>query len=630
MHILSAENISKAYSEQPLFQGVSFGVASADRIGLIGSNGSGKSTLASIVAGAVEPDAGQVIATRGARIHYLPQIPSFAPGNSVMQEVLRGDDPALEALSRYHDLTAQLAAAPADSLAAELARLNLKLDDLDAWQVEGSAKAALTRLGIKDFSREISLLSGGEQKRVAVARALITPCDLLVLDEPTNHLDSNAILWLEDFLQRRSGALLIITHDRWLLSRVANRILELDRGQFLDCPGGYQRYLELKDQLAEKEAATRRKHRAALKRELAWMRQGAKARSTKEKTRKDKYRELKEQTFAPEKSSLQVDIASSRLGKKVIEVENISISRGGKTLVRDFTYTLLPQDRIGVVGPNGSGKTSLLDVIAGRLRPDAGAIRRGETVKIGYYRQQGGGLDESLRVVEYAKSIREAVRSASGEMISVTKMLEQFLFTGPDQWTYIRDLSGGERRRLYLLGILMEEPNVLLLDEPTNDLNIDTLTVLEHYLDNFPGAVIAVSHDRWFLDKTMDHLFSLDGRGNVNRHACSFSQLLAQRQAETEKALLREEKATPRRVREKTKLSWREQQEYDRLEQEIDALQSRIQELAQEQARAGSDFILLEQLHNQQHQLELELEQKMERWLELEELREQLWENRRG
>lgn len=624
MHILSAENISKAYSEQPLFQGVSLGIASEDRIGLIGSNGSGKSTLASIVAGAAEPDAGQVIATGGARIHHLSQHPPLDPESTIMQEVLRGDDPALKALKRHHKLTAQLAASPDNALTEELARLNLELDSLEAWQLEGSAKAALTRLGIKDFSREISLLSGGEQKRVALARALITPCDLLVLDEPTNHLDSDAILWLEDFLQRRSGALLIITHDRWLLSRVTNRILELDRGQFLDCPGGYQRYLELKDQLAEKEAATRRKHRAALKRELAWMRQGAKARSTKEKTRKDKYRELKEQTFAPEKSSLQVDIASSRLGKKVVELEDICIRQGGKTLVRDFTYTLLPQDRIGVVGPNGSGKTSLLDVIAGHTEPGDGTVQWGETVKIGYYRQQGGDLEENLRVVEYAKSIREAVRTASGEMVSVGKMLEQFLFFGPDQRTYIRDLSGGERRRLYLLGILMEEPNVLLLDEPTNDLDIDTLTVLEHYLDDFPGAVISVSHDRWFLDKTTEHLFHLDGRGNVCRYSGSFSQLLAERQAETKKNPVREDKPKQRRPRQKTKLSWREQQEYERLEAEIETLQRQVEELAEAQAEAGSDFELLEKLHKEQQQSEQELEQKMERWLELEELKEKL------
>ncbi|MTI96282.1 MAG: ABC-F family ATP-binding cassette domain-containing protein [Firmicutes bacterium] len=622
MHVLNAENISKAYSDQPLFQGVSFGISSGDKIGLIGSNGSGKSTLAGIVAGNMQPDSGEIVLGGEVRVHYLPQFPEFDSDSTIIQEVFRGEDPALQALCRYHSLTAQVETGQ-EELAPELARLNIQLDNLNAWQVESSAKAALTRLGIEDFSREISSLSGGERKRVALARALITPCDLLVLDEPTNHLDTGAILWLEDFLQKRTGALLMITHDRWLLSRVSNRILELDRGGFLDCSGGYQRFLEQKAEWAEKQQAALRKHRAALKRELTWMLQGAKARSTKEKTRKDRYQELKDQTFLADKSAVELDIASSRLGKKVIELADISICRGGKQLVREFSYTLLPRDRIGIVGPNGSGKSSLLDVIAGLVPPESGDVQRGETVKIGYYRQQAGELDENKRVLEYARGIREAVKTASGEMISVGKMLEQFLFTGPSQWTYIRDLSGGERRRLYLLGILMEEPNVLLLDEPTNDLDIDTLTVLEHYLDDFPGAVVAVSHDRWFLDKTTEHLFCLDGQGGIERYTGSFSDFLA-RQAPAQQGDADKDKRPQRPRRQKTKLSYREQQEYDGLEAEIDELQGRVDELVKEQAEAGSDFVRLAELHKEQEKLEQELEQKMTRWLELEQRKEEL------
>lgn len=617
MHVLNVEKISKSYSEKPLFSGVSFGISSEDKIGLIGSNGSGKSTLAAILAGAAEPDEGSVVATSGASVHYLPQNPVFSPDSTILQEVFRGDAPVLQALYSFHGLAQKAEADP--GMTEDMARLNLHLDRLGAWELEASGRAVLTRLGIDEPRRKIAGLSGGELKRVALARALISPCQLLILDEPTNHLDSEAILWLEDFLQKRTGALLLITHDRWLLSRVSTRIIEVDRGQFLDCSGGYQKYLELKAERAEAEQAAARKHRAALKRELAWMLQGAQARSTKEKTRKQKYEELRGQKFSPEKSRVELDIPAQRLGKKVIELKNISKSLGELTLIGDFSYTLLPRDRIGIVGPNGSGKTTLLDLIAGLRTPDRGEVQRGETVKIGYYRQQSEGLEDNLRVIQYVEGIRLSVKTASGESISAGKMLERFLFEGSDQWTYIRDLSGGERRRLYLLGILMEEPNVLLLDEPTNDLDIETLTVLEDYLEDFPGAVLAVSHDRWFLDKTVHHLFALDGRGGVLPVTGSFSDYLAQKAFGKEKPA---EKTDTRSGREKSRLSYKEQREYEELEAEIDSLQQKLEQLKDELNQGGDDYLRLNELHQQTQEQEDNLEQKMERWLELQELKE--------
>lgn len=621
MQIITLENVGKSYA-RPIFQGISLSIASRDKIALIGNNGSGKSTLAAIIAGAEEASSGMVKAGE-AKIHYLPQNPVLDPDSTVLQEVFRSDDPALQALYAHHGLLRQLEEVPGNAkLIEELAASNLQLDSLGAWELESSAKSILTRLGISDFQQSTSALSGGEAKRIALARALITECDLLILDEPTNHLDTQAILWLEDYLQKRTGALLLITHDRWLLTRIANRILELDRGELLDCAGGYQKYLELKEERAQREQAAARKHRAALKRELAWMLQGAKARSTKEKARKKMFRELNRRTFTPQQGKVKLDIPARRLGKRVIELAGVSKSFGQRPLIGNFSYTLLPRDRIGIVGPNGSGKSTLLDIFAGLTKPDSGTVERGETVKIGYYRQQSQELEEDLRVIQYIEGIRLAVLTASGETISAAKMLERFLFEGSDQWTYIRDLSGGERRRLYLLGILMEEPNILLLDEPTNDLDIETLTVLEDYLEDFPGAVLAVSHDRWFLDKTMDHLFCLDGKGNIRFFTGSFSEYLAETAAEAPREP-RSEKKDSRRPREKTRLSYKEQREYEELEAAIDALQLELNRLQQEQAQAGSDYVLLNELHLQAQELEAELEAKMERWLELQELKEE-------
>jgi ATP-binding cassette subfamily F protein uup len=618
MHILSANDIGLAYTEKPLFSGVNFGIDSEDKIGLIGSNGSGKSSLAGIVAGTVEPSLGSVVRAGSVEIQYLPQHPLFTPGGTILAEVFRGEDPRLQALYRYFLLAGPGGEGRGKEGQAQLAALSLELERLGAWDLESSGRAALDRLGIEALDRPLASLSGGEKKRVALARALISPCQLLILDEPTNHLDSRALLWLEDHLQKRRGALILITHDRWLLSRVANRIFETDRGEFLDCPGGYQKYLELKDAQAQAAASAARKHRAALKRELAWMLQGAQGRSTKEKARKKMFRELNRQTAGPEKGSVEVDIPAQRLGKKVVRLEGISKAYGDRRLISDFSYTLLARDRIGVVGGNGSGKTTLLDIVAGLTFPDSGRVERGQTVKIAYCRQEAQDLPLDQRVIQYIQGIRYLTQTTAGESLTAEKMLERFLFAGPDQWTFIRDLSGGERRRLYLLGLLLEEPNVLLLDEPTNNLDIETLTVLEDYLADFPGAVLAVSHDRWFLDKTMEKLLALDGEGGISLFTGGFSQYLER----TLPAKGREEKQGKRNTRvkkEKTGLSYREKREYEALEKEVDSLQREAEELEQELAQAGSDHLLSARLYARAQAVEEELEGKMARWLQLHE-----------
>lgn len=616
MHVLSLTDVSVSFGARPLLQRISLGIDTQAKIALIGPNGSGKSTLAKILAGVLEPTSGEVVFAGGVASHYLPQNPVFDPDSSVLREVFRGAEPRLAALSEYYKLMAQLAMAPEnEKLNRSLAELSLTLDSLSAWEVDASGRAALNRLGVNDLKRPLATLSGGERKRVALARALITPCQLLILDEPTNHLDSRAIVWLEEYLQKRTGALLLITHDRWLLSRIANRIWEIEDGELLDSAGGYREYLQFKDAREEAKAAAARKHRAALKRELAWMLQGAQGRSTKEKARKKMFRQLNRVSVATKSSAVELAIPAQRLGKSVIELKGVSKGFGQRTLVANFDWTVLPRARLGLVGPNGSGKTTLLDLFAGLQSPDTGVVEWGKTVRIGYYRQQSQELDPDLRVIQYVESIRLAAKTIDGETISAAKMLERFLFCGPDQWTYIRDLSGGERRRLYLLGILLEEPNVLLLDEPTNDLDIETLAVLEDYLADFPGAVLAVSHDRWFLDKTMDQLLVLDGEGGVELFAGSFSQYLVKALAPKP----REEKQGIRDLplKKRAGLSYRERKEYEALEREIDSLQQQGENLEQELAEAGSDHLLSAQLFARAQSAEAELEAKMARWLEL-------------
>ena len=617
MHILSLDNVSKGYGDRPLFGGVSFAINEGDKIGLIGLNGTGKSTLAAIVAGQVLPDSGEVIPNGPQTIMHLPQNPEFSEEGTVLQEVFLSQNPTLSLLHRYHGLMAQ------GGNERELARLNLLLEETEAWTVEANARVILTRLGLPNHGQPVAALSGGGRKRLALARALFTPCKLLILDEPTNHLDISAITWLEDYLSKLKGALLLITHDRYFLERVTGRIFELDRGELRMYTGSYRHYLELREEREIALKAELRRHKAALRRELEWLMQGAKARSTKEKIRKERIQAMREREFVVERGRAEFDIPSQRLGRKVVEMQGVSRAFGETSVLKDFSYILTPGERLGIVGPNSSGKSTILNLVAGRIKPDAGEIQWGQTVKVGYYDQESTVLDTNLRAIEYIEQIRLSVKTASGETFSAAKMMERFLFDPERQWTHIRNLSGGERRRLYLLGILMEEPNVLLLDEPTNDLDTETLAVLEDWLEEFPGAVIMVSHDRWFMDKSADNLLALDGQGGIEPFLGSFSEYAAKVREEGDRSAPRDN-APKRPSREKTKLSYKEQRELEQTEARSEELQRELEVLQAQLAEAGSDYQKAADLDNKIRQREAELEQAMERWLELQELRETL------
>lgn len=625
MSILTIENVSKGYIDKPLFKDVNLTIKEDDKLGLIGSNGSGKSTLVGIISGTVIPDTGKRILGKEVKVHYLPQEPEFDQEGTILREVFRGEGEVLKALYTYQQLLEKLDIDPTNqNVINEISRMNIKLDTLKAWELESSAKSILNQLGIEDLSKKISLLSGGEKKRVALARALITPCELLILDEPTNHLDTDSITFLEDYLAKRKGALLLITHDRYFLDRVVNQIIEIDRGGLYSYKGNYSTFLELKAQREEDLKGTERKHKSLLRKELAWIRQGAKARSTKQKFRKERYEELKDKEFTKAKSTLDIDLASQRLGKKVIELENVNKGyEDGKKVIKDFSYTVVPQDRIGIIGKNGTGKSTLLNILAGRTTPDNGEVVIGETVKIGYYDQESTVLDDEMRVIEYIKNIRLNVTTQSGETISAGQMLEKFLFPSHLQWTYIKGLSGGEKRRLYLLGILMEQPNVLLLDEPTNDLDIETLTILEDFLEDFPGAVIIVSHDRYFLDKCAEHLFCFEEGGEIKRYVGSFSEYIEENPPGAKEKVKDTPKAPqkqPEKV--KIKLSYKEQKEYDEIQDVIEGLQDKIAELEQSLGQCGTDYVKLQEIQTNMEELQGQLDERMERWIELEEMLE--------
>lgn len=623
MTILTIESVSKGYIDKPLFEDINLAIKDSDKLGLIGPNGSGKSTLVGIISGTVIPDTGKRTISKEVKIHYLPQDPEFDQEGTIIREVFRGEEEVLAVLYSYQQLLEQLEKEPNNQvLINEVSRINIKLESLNAWELESSAKSILTQLGVENFSTRIWQLSGGERKRVALARALITPCDLLILDEPTNHLDTGAIAFLEDYLIKRKGALLLITHDRYFLDRVVNQILEIDRTSLFSYKGNYSTFLELKAMKEEDLKGSERKHKSLLKKELAWIRQGARARSTKQKFRKDRYEELKDKEIIAAKSSMDIDIASQRLGRKVIEFDNVSKGYDDKSLIDSFSYTLVPRDRIGIIGKNGTGKSTLLNMITGDTSPDKGEVVIGETVKIGYYDQENTVLDHELRVIEYIKNIRLNISTQSGETISAGQMLEKFLFPSDLQWTYIKRLSGGEKRRLYLLGILMEQPNVLLLDEPTNDLDIDTLTILEDFLEDFPGAVIIVSHDRYFLDKCAEHLFCFEPGGKIRRYAGNFSDYIEEEAPIINKKIKEPQKAPVQKEKVKIKFSYKEQKEFDEILGVMDNLQTQIDETQYQLGQCGSDYVKLQELQEKVIELQTQLDEKVERWMELEEMQE--------
>ena len=603
MNLLTIEHLTKSYTERLLFDDTSFSINEGDKIGLIGINGTGKSTLLKIAAGLEEPDLGTVVRGRNLYIRYLPQNPVFEPQLTVLECVIKENE------GHEH-----------------------------VWDLEGQAKNMLTRLGVPEYDAVISTLSGGQKKRVALASVLLSAADLLVLDEPTNHLDSSMADWLEDYLKKFRGALLMITHDRYFLDSVSNRIVELDKGKLYSYQAGYGGYLELKEERMAMEQASERKRRSILRTELEWIRRGARARSTKQKGRIQRFEELSARKGPEEDGDLEMNSLTSRLGRTTVEVSHLNKSYGDKVLLRDFTYIFLKNDRIGIIGPNGSGKSTLMKMIAGLVQPDSGETVIGQTVRMGYFSQDNEEMDDSLKVIDYIKNVAEYVKTPDG-MVSASQMLEQFLFPSSMQYTLIGKLSGGEKRRLCLLHILMGAPNVLLLDEPTNDLDIRTLTILEDYLDHFQGIVIAVSHDRYFLDRVVRRIFAFEGDGAVKQYEggyTDYQDALEERgQGQEERTAAKvgaEDQSQPNRKnwkegqpREtKLKFTYKEQREWETIEETIAALEEEVAELEGEILQAASDYSRLNRLMQEKEEKEAQLEEKMERWMYLNELAEQI------
>lgn len=587
MVLLNAEHISLSWGENTLFDDVSFALEEHDKVGFIGINGTGKSTFLRILAGMQEPDAGTITLARGARIGYLPQSPDFSEPVTVLQQVFRGASTDFAEERAYE------------------------------------AKMLLTQLGITEFDRDVRLLSGGQKKRVAICSALINPSEILILDEPTNHIDNETAAWLEQQLKAYKGALVIITHDRYFLNRVTNRICELDHAKLYFYEENYEGFVARKAERVASAAASERKRQTILRRELEWMRRGAKARTTKAKGRIQRFEELSSKTVQEEDNQVEMKSISTRLGKKTIEVSGLCKSWDGKTYIRDFDLTVARDDRIGIVGRNGTGKSTFLRILAGQAQPDAGTVTYGETVKIGYFAQDCGHMDENQKVIEFIRDIAETVRTPDGTL-SAAQMLETFLFTGEQQWTRIGSLSGGERRRLYLLSVLMSAPNILLLDEPTNDLDIETLNILENYLEGFEGAVLTVSHDRYFLDKIARRIFEFRPSGEVEEYLGNYADYLSKRKEIEQPTIEKTEKAEKPKPKNsnKTKMSYKDRYELEHIDDEIAKLEDKLAALKDEQAQVTSDFVRLQELSEQIEAVSGELDAKEERWIELQEMAE--------
>lgn len=629
MKMLTVENVSKSYGDKPLFHGLSFSIAEGQRAGIIGVNGTGKSTLLKIIAGVEIPDTGDMTHTRGYTISYLPQRPDFKEDLTVLEQVFHGDTPLIRLLREYEQSLLQIEQNPnSEKVQEQLFAMRQRMDAMNAWEANANAKSLLTKLGITDFTVRVGNLSGGQKKRIAMAQCFIETPDLLILDEPTNHLDHETVEWLEEYLSRYTGAVLLVTHDRYFLDRVTNRIFELDKGKLYSYEGNYSTFLEAKALREEQELAQEAKRQNLYRRELAWIRRGAKARSTKQKARIQRFEDLKNQEGPAAKQAVDIALSGSRLGKKVIELKDVTKKFGDKTLLHKFSHIVKPGDRIGIIGANGSGKSSLLNMLAGKLSPDSGEIEVGQTVKIAYYTQENEEMNLNQRMIEYIKEVAEVIHTTDDKVISASQMLERFLFEPHSHGTPLGKLSGGERRRLYLLRILMGEPNVLLLDEPTNDLDTQTLTVLEDYLEDFPGVVLTVSHDRYFLDKVVDELFIFTGNGEVREFLGSYSDYLEieKTKERLEKAEVRKEKKVeevPKQQR-KRKLSYHEQREWDTIEDKIAELEEKLEAVGEELANVGSDFTKAQELAEAQEQLEEQLEKAMERWSELSDIVEGL------
>ena len=589
MILLSANNISKTYMERKVLDDVSFFLNEGDKVGIVGINGTGKSTLLKILAGAEYPDGGTITRTNGIRISYLPQIPEFDDHGSILEQVL--------------------AHLPADLMESK----------------EFEAKSILGKMGITDYDKDISTLSGGEKRRAGIAAALVQPSDVLLLDEPTNHIDNETAQLLEDLLMKYRGAIVMVTHDRYFLNKICRKIVEVDKGKIYSCDGGYSDYLVYKAQREADIEATERKNRSVYRRELEWIKRGPRARGTKSKDRIERFKALENREIPVEAEKLQLQSVSSRLGKKTIEIENISKSISGKPLITDFSYIISRDARIGIVGHNGAGKSTFLKMIMGQLAPDSGSIVIGDTVNIGYFSQECESMDPNMRVIEYIRETADRIQTPDGT-VTASQMLERFLFNSELQWNRIEKLSGGERKRLYLLKVLMEAPNILLLDEPTNDLDIATLTILEDYLENFNGAVVAVSHDRYFLDRMATEIFEFRD-GMCNRYNGNYTDYAQQalKSVSAEKPKQKGEKKE-RTYTGKTRLkfSFKEQREYDTIDDDIAQLEQQIADTEKEISVNSADYVKLQELSDKKEELENTLAEKMDRWVYLNDLAERI------
>ena len=630
MNLIRLDNLTHHYSDRILFDSVNLLINEGDRMGLIGRNGSGKTTLLRLIAGLETPAGGDITVWGGVRVQYLPQQPELPLQMNVLDYVFQGNAPQLQQLRQYETISQQLQANPTNTaLQAQFAQITQAMDRTNGWQTEAEAKAILTKLGITTYQSTLGTLSGGQQKRVALARGLIDPGDLLILDEPTNHIDAETVSWLEQFLLTMSAALLMVTHDRYFLDRVVNKIVELDRRELITYSGNYGRYLEQRATREEQLKTAETKRQALLRQELAWLQRGAQSRTTKQKARKQRIEELQTIKYDKGDQRVALALASRRLGKRVLEADNLSKSYGDLTLFKHLDLQLDPGDRIGIIGPNGAGKSTLLNVLAGKIPPDSGTVDWGQTVELGYYDQQSEDLQDDATLLAYITNLAPLIHTNDGERIEAAQMLEWFLFTRPEQRAQISSLSGGERRRLYLLRTLVRQPNVLFLDEPTNDLDVQTLTVLEQFLDQFEGTLVVVSHDRYFLDRNVDFLISFEDGVLGTRYPAPYETYQRLREQEVAAA---EPAKKPANTSAKTpegrtnnrprKLTWKEQRELEEAEIAIETLTQKISSLSTEINDIGSDYERLQPLVNDLEKAKAALETAEFRWLELTEIAE--------
>jgi ABC transport system ATP-binding/permease protein len=645
MTLLTLRSLKKDFGIKEILKEASFSLEEGDKVGLIGTNGSGKSTLLKMIAGLEPSDGGEIWTNAGARVVYLPQQPEMDESHTVLEQVFADAGEQMALIREYEDLSHRMGHAPAEAeaLMARFSSVAAQIEAAGAWELETTAKVILSKLGIDDLEARVGDLSGGYRKRVAIAAALLSDPDGLLMDEPTNHLDAESVEWLQDYLSRFRGALLLITHDRYFLDRVTNRILEIDRGDLYSYAGNYAYYLEKKALAEDAEVSSQRKHAGVLRRELEWLKRGPKARSTKQKARIDRIGEMQNRSFKQATGKVEISTAGRRIGKKVIELENVAKGYGDRILIQDFTYLFDPLDRIGIIGPNGAGKSTLMDIITGRTQPDAGRVEIGSTVHIGYFDQHSEDLmvNPDQRVIEYLKETAELVKTVDGSVITASQMLERFLFSPNQQYAPIAKLSGGERRRLFLLQVLMSAPNVLILDEPTNDLDVQTLGVLEEYLEEFNGCVIVVSHDRYFLDRTVNTVFAFEAGGRLRQYPGNYSLYLDYKKAEeaAQKADDKEPKAVNRQrstpsqpasapaaiappptAASGKKLSYKEKREYEQLEAKIPVLEAEKAELEQILYKSPpGGYSEVQKLSERLAELSHTIDSATERWLELAE-----------